>query len=116
MDCPETWLDRPLDSKAVDRLVEKIKDKSAIQNETQSWLAIANINNGDLKDGQTMNDLLEVCTIKVIEGTTPAGGICEGQHIPLFFLYFMSWNVEGGVLTASYYLLPHLSCLIGIPV
>lgn len=67
-DCPETWLDRELDHEAVDNLVEKIKDRSALQNETQSWLAIASISKGDLKDGQTVKDILKGCTIQVIGG------------------------------------------------
>ena len=65
--CPEKWLDRPIDEKAVDELASQICDRPGFQDETQPWLAIADISKAEL-NGQSPKDLLKGCVIKVIGG------------------------------------------------
>ncbi|XP_028516386.1 uncharacterized protein LOC114575537, partial [Exaiptasia diaphana] len=67
-DCPDHWLDRPVDTDAVQNLIEKIKEHSSLQTETQSWLAVTNFSKLDLAAGQTVKDLLNGSDIRVIGG------------------------------------------------
>ena len=51
----------------MEELAEKIKMSPGLQDETQSWLAIADISKEELK-GENLKTMLKGCTLRVIGG------------------------------------------------
>lgn len=63
-DCPETWIDRPIDNNHVNEIAKAIEKTPTIAKSMQSWIGIAHINKDDVKT----KEMLRGCRITIIGG------------------------------------------------
>jgi len=91
-DCPDQWLDRPIDEETVKKLVEKIQEHSSLQTETQSWLAVTNFCKADLAPGQSVKDLLNGSDVRIIGGRHRHAAYLKVSYFASCSLIEMDWG------------------------